>query len=223
MSLDDRLKDPEIGPRLIRLVELLWPETITDAPVRRCSRTVPPNYRGVTYGGASYTLDDFEFSEIRHIVGSERVRLELSFQNQEDPLTGLKKPWTTFVGTRDLNGATVNLRIVEESLIADPASEIPELRWTVSGYGIRGGRLRLGLGSPFDALMLETPGVPLASRTCLWAMLGLYKRHPCNSASSLATCDGSLGECGKRFPAGAVLPFGPSFPLYAPATRRRRG
>lgn len=224
MSLDDRLRDPEAGPRLIRLLALTWPEALDDDPLYLCSRTLPPDHRGITYGGNRYLLVDFEFSEIRHVAGSERVRVELSIGNLGDPATGgASGYWADFIRTRDLNGTEVSLRVVEETLVADENEEIRELRWFVSGYRCDAKRLRLGLGSPFDALMLETPGVPLGSHACLWAALGLYKRHPCNSVSTLASCGGSLGECAKRFPAGAALRFGPSFPLFAAGTRRRRG
>lgn len=224
MSLDDTLGDPEAGPKLIRLLELVWPETLDDDPLYLCSRTLPPDHRGVTYGGNRYLLADFEFSEIRHVAGAERVRVELSIGNLGDPATGDSAGyWTEFTRTRDLNGTEANLRVVEASLIADEDEEIPELRWTVSGYRSDAKRIRLGLGSPFDALRLETPGVPLASQTCLWSILGLYKRHPCNSQSSIAACAGTLSDCAKRFPAGAALRFGPSFPLFAAGTRRRRG
>lgn len=221
MTIDADLGNPDAGPGLVVMVELEWPEALGEDTVRRCSRAVPPNYRGLTFDGEEYVLDDFAFSEIKQSTGSERVRVELSLQNDHDPVTGVKRPWTAFSQGRELNGTEVRIHVAEVSHLAE-VDEIPSSTWIVSGYSC-GRRLRLGLGPAHDALMLETPGVPLASQTCLWAVLGLYKRHPCNSTSELASCDGTLGNCIKRFPAGAALRHGPSFPLFAKGTRRRRG
>lgn len=222
MTLDAALGSTT-GPDVITLAELIWPDELGEDTLRLCNRALAPDYRGVVFEGNQYLLADFDFSEIRHSTGSERIRGELSIGNLGDPATGGDAGyWQAFAARpRELNGTRVNRYVLPAGYDED---DIPrEERWFVSGYTIDAKRIRFGLGSPFDALMLETPGVPLCSHRCLWASLGLYKRHPCNSVSTLPDCDGSLASCQKRFPAGAVLRFGPSFPLYAAGTRRRRG
>lgn len=219
MTLDADLSNPDAGPRLVVFAELIWPTRLGEDTVRRCTRGIAPDYLGATLDGDRYVLDDLAFSEIKQSTGSERIRLEMSLQNDRHPVTGEERPWTAFAAGRDLNETEVRLHVREVDHLAD--TDIPSSTWYVSGYSA-GRRLRLNLGAAYDALMLETPGVPLGSQTCLWAALGLYRRHPCGSTSSLDTCDGSLGACSKRFPAGSVLRFGPSFPLFVKGTRRRR-
>ena len=195
------------------LVPLLSFEAAT--PIRRAAWS-----RDVTFGGNVYTADNFAFSELRQGIEGERPRVELSIQNVADVATGAAQPWTTYLGGTDLNGTEVVLRLVVLSVSAsDATAVIAEERWYVSGWTWDRETARFGLGSPHDALALETPTKPLGSRTCGWN----YQQGPCLSQATAAECPKLLVDCGVRFETDAKLPFGPSFPFLTSGARRRVG
>lgn len=195
-------------PTAARLVEIC-----TTTPIRRAF-TLGSD---VSYGGYTWTADNGAHGEIRHTTEGERPVLELSIQNVRDS-SGNAVPWSTYLASSSLARVEVKFYTVDSTFgLLDS-----QTNWFVAGWSLDGQYMRLRLGGPTDALAFEVPNFPLSDKTCGWARLGLYRRHPCNSESTKTTCGGTVVECMERFPSGQPIRFGPSFPFYSRAVDGRR-
>lgn len=197
----------EIGrPIVSALIPLV--EIVAATPIHRALHGAD-----VSYGGDTYVSDVGAFAEITEDTEGRRTASELTLQNVVDT-AGNALPWSTYLATNKLNGVEVKLHVYSSP--ADDAITVQ--RWYISGYTWDRTLLRIRLGSPHDALAFTVPTVPLVAPSCAWT----YRAGECASTSDLPSCDKTPAACAARFPDGAALSIGPSWPFYTAANRQRR-
>jgi len=164
----------------------------------------------VTFGGSTYTATNGAVSEFRHGVDGERPNFQLTLQNVTTA-GGTDHYWSTYLQSTDLNGTEVRVYVTSPTALAsDSTAYMAEQRWYISGWSLDHEWVRFRVAAPFDALELECPRQPLVSDRCAWT----FKESPCTCEDDdFDTCPKTLEACMRRHPAGAPLPFGPSFPL----------
>lgn len=184
-------------------------------PIRRAFRAGGTN---PVFQGETYWADAGGHTEFNQDTEGKRQGLTITLQNLANAETGESGPfWSQAFPVLDLNGAEVRLIIVPLELIDVPNAYIEEKFWVVSGYEVANKMLSLRAASPLDLFVYDIPRVPVVSPTCGWR----YKEGPCNSVSDKPDCPYTLTGCVGRFPAGAPLPIGPSWPLFQKNTRKR--
>jgi hypothetical protein len=198
------LLEAEQATDLVTLVSIA-----TTTPIRRAL-----NWSTVTWQTNTYYADVGAFGTVRNSLEATRPRFELSLQNvvdAEDGTTAL--PWSQYLDG-SLRGKEVTLSLVATSLLADSEAVIQESRWYVSGLTVDRQWIRMGLGSPHDALAFAVPRIPVGGKTCWWA----YQKGPCTNREAQnghATCGHTWNDCVKRTPVGKPAPFGPSYPFMS--------
>lgn len=204
----------------VPLVEISKPSDPSFATVRRALWPGGSGGPDVTFDGKTWLGTRGGFSTVGDNIAGRRAVWELSLTNAQGP-DGTALPWTQ-EDRKAIRGASVTMHVVVVSLLGDPGNRLTISGWYVARPRLDGEWLRLEMTGPREALAFEVPFHPIVSPTCGWQRMGLYRKHPCNSTSGKPTCDGSVAACGERFPKGAPLRIGPSFPYWSKSNRRRR-
>lgn len=201
------------------LVEIAKPSDAAFAAIRRSLWPGGAGGADVAFDGKTWLGTRGGFSTVGGNLRGARSVWELSLTNVAGP-DGTVLPWSSF-DARTLRGADVTLQIVLLSQLGDASARIRQEKWKGVRPRLDGEWLRLEIAGPREALAFEVPFHPIVSPVCGWQRMGLYRKHPCDSASDKPTCGGSVSDCAARFP-GQAIRFGPNFPYWSKSARRRR-
>lgn len=214
---------------LVTLVEIDARDAIGHY-IRRCDRLWDNGWDG-TFRGETYTPDALAFDNVEEGTDGKRPGFMLRLQNvrantpKDEPVYGPTTPWSNLVVALDneLNGSHVRLVTTRiATIIAGNEDDVwEETLWYVDGGELVGNDMSVRCGPPSDAFSERIPKYSITSETCGWT----YGLNPCTNLphqNGYPTCPrDSVDACIARTQQGQPIPWGPGFPLFVKASRRR--